>query len=102
LAEQKKARAKPCVELLVLDRLGPHQRLTWSKLYSDSSEDEPQAMVPCADDSIVRVRSHGGWAQYQRMTDPTDGEQWASWSGGLGQCSTMNQMALCTAGSQVW
>jgi hypothetical protein len=102
LDEQKKARAKPCVRLLVMDRLGPHQRLTWSKLYSDSSEDEPQAMVLCGDDSIVRVRSHAGWAQYQRVTDPTNGDQWASWSGGMGQCSTMNQMALCTAGSRVW
>jgi hypothetical protein len=102
LAEQKKARAKPCVEVLVSDRLGPQQRLTWSKLYSESSEDEPQAMVLCADDSIVRVRSHAGSAQYQRVTDPTNEAQWASWTGGMGQCSIMNQMALCTSDNYVW
>lgn len=102
LAEQKKARAKPCVGLQVSDRLGPQQRLTWAKLYSDSSDDEPQAMVLCADNSIVRVRSHAGWAQYQRVTDPTNEAQWESWSGGMGLCSTMNQMALCASDSHVW
>jgi len=56
LAQQKKARAKPCVKLVVSDKLGAHQRLTWSKLYSDASEDCPMAMVICGDGSIVRVR----------------------------------------------
>lgn len=102
LAEQKKARAKPALQLLVSDKLGPHLRLVWTQLYTDSSDDEPSAMVICADNSIVRVRSHGGVAQYQRITSPTTTSQWTTWTGGMGNCSTMNQMALCTVGSKVW
>ena len=102
LAEQKKARATPAVKVEIADYLGPHQRLAWSELYTDSSEDEPQALVICADDSIVRVRSHAGWAQCQRVSSPTTESQWTSWTGGLGQCSILNQMALCASGSYVW
>ena len=102
LAAQKKARAKPCVQLLISDKLGPHLRLTWSQLYSDASDDEPMAMVICSDQSIVRVRSHATYANYQRITDPTVESQWTTWSGGMGQCSEMNQMALCAAGTKVW
>jgi len=102
LAEQKKARAAPYAKVYISDRLGPQQRLHWAKLYGDASEDEPQAMVVTADDSIVRVRSHAGTAQYQRVTDPTVEAQWSAWTGGVGTCSTMNQMALATSGAYVW
>ena len=106
LAQQKKARAKPCVKLVVSDKLGAHQRLTWSKLYSDASEDCPMAMVICGDGSIVRVRSilvtGTSYANYQRITSPTTESQWNTWSGGMGTSSTMNQMALATSGAHVW
>jgi hypothetical protein len=102
LAEQKKPRATPYVKVIISDRLGPQQRLHWSKLYSDASADEPQAMIVTGDDSIVRVRSHAGTAQYQRVTDPTVEEQWTAWTGGVGACSIMNQMALATSGAHVW
>jgi hypothetical protein len=102
LAAQKKARGKPIFQVLVSDKLGPHQRLTWSQLYTDASDDEPHAMVICSDNSIVRVRSHAGTAQYQRITSPTTQSQWTTWTGGMGNCSTMNQMALATSGTKVW
>jgi len=102
LAGQKKARAKPCVKLEIYDKLGPHQRLTWSKLYSDASEDEAQGMIVCGDESIVRVRSHAGSAQYQRVTSPTTVGQWTTWTGGMGSCSTWAQMWLATSGAYVW
>jgi len=102
VAAQKKARGTPIFQVLVSDKLGPHQRLTWSQLYSDASADEPHAMVICSDNSIVRVRSHAGVAQYQRITSPTTTAQWTTWTGGMGNCSTMNQMALCTSGAKVW
>lgn len=102
LAEQKKPRATPYVRLTISDRLGPHQRFHWTKLYSDGSDDEPQAMIVAGDDSLVRVRSHAGTAQYQRVSQPTVEEQWSAWTGGVGTCSAMNQMALAASGANVW
>ena len=95
LAAQKKARAKPYAEVIISDKLGPQQRLHWTKLYSDATDDYPMAMVICADDSIVRVRSNNGTANYQRITDPTVEAQWNTWTAGMGTCSVENQMALC-------
>jgi hypothetical protein len=102
LAEQKKARNKPIFQVLASDFLGPLPRLTWSELYTDSQDDQPHAMVICADDSIVRVCSDSGSARHQRVTDPLTASQWSTWTGGMGTCSTMGQMALATSGSKVW
>jgi len=102
LAAQKKARGKPIFQVLVSDKLGPHQRLTWTELYSNADPDEPHAMVICADNSIVRVRSHSGVAQYQRISNPLTTSQWTTWTGGMGNCSIDNQMALCTSAAKVW
>ena len=102
LAAQKKPRAKPYAQVLITDRLGPQPRFHWTKLYSDATDDYPMAMVICADDSIVRVRSNNGTANYQRITDPTVEAQWNTWTAGMGTCSVMNQMALCTSGTKVW
>ena len=102
LAAQKKARAKPYAEVIISDKLGPQQRLHWTKLYSDATDDYPMAMVICADDSIVRVMSLAGSARAQRITDPEDTDHWDTWSAQVDTCSAMNQMALCTSGTNVW
>jgi hypothetical protein len=102
LAAQKKARGKPIFQVLVSDKQGPHLRLNWTELYTDASVDQPHSMCICDDNSIVRVRSHAGTAQYQRITDPTVEAQWTTWTGGVGTCSVGNQMALATAGTKVW
>ena len=102
LAAQKKARAKPYAEVMISDRIGPQQRLHWTQLYTDETDDYPLAMVICADDSIVRVMSDNGTAKYQRITDPDDSDHWDTWTGGMGSCSVLNQMSLCTSGTKVW
>jgi hypothetical protein len=102
LAAQKKPRTNPIFQVLVSDKLGPHQRLTWTELYTSADTDEPHAMIICNDNSIVRVRAHAGNAQYQRVTSPTTPAQWATWTGGVGTCSTLYQMALATSGAKVW
>jgi hypothetical protein len=102
LAAQKKARNTPIFQVVVSDFLGPLPRLTWNELYTDSQDDQPHAMIICADDSIVRVCSDSGSANCQRIMDPTVASQWSAWTGGMGTCSTMGQMALATSGSKVW
>jgi len=102
LAAQKKARGTPCFKLYISDRLGMQYRHHWEQLYSDGVDDYPHAMVIAGDESIVRVLSDNGTAKYQRVTDPTVGAQWESWTGGMGTCSTGYQMALCASGVYVW
>jgi hypothetical protein len=102
LAAQKKSRGKPYFRLYVSDRLGAQYRHHWVQLYSDEVDDYPHAMVIAGDGSIVRVLSDNGTAKYQRVTDPEDSEQWESWTGGMGSCSTGYQMALCASGAYVW
>jgi|GEM_PF-1942269 len=102
LTAQKEARNTPIFQVLISDKLGPHQRLTWTQLYSDAQDDQPHAMVICADESIVRVCSDSGTAKYQRITDPLTTSQWTTWTSTGSSCSTMGQMALATSGTKVW
>lgn len=105
LAAQKKARAKPYVSVLLWDKLGANQRLTWSQLYTDAVDDRPMAMCIAGDNSIVRAYSEGaGNLHWQRITDPTVEAQWNTWTDGSTQCSHMNQIYLVAqhSGAYVW
>jgi hypothetical protein len=102
LAEQKKPRAKPYAKVLISDKLGPHARYHWTKLYDDATDDYPCAMIIVSDDSIVRALSDNGTLRTQRITSPTTESQWETWSSSVDSCSTSNQIALCTTGAYVW
>jgi hypothetical protein len=102
LAAQKKARGKPIFQVRISDFQGPLSRFTWTELYSDAEDDQPHAMIICADNSIVRVCSDGGYAKYQRITSPTTESQWTTWTSTGSTCSSLNQMALATYGTKVW
>lgn len=102
LAEQKKPRAKPYVQVRFYDRLGPDLRLTWSQVYSVAGSEMPHAMVIAADDSIVRVRNNAGNVERQRITDPTNESQWNSWTDTTWDCKAGFQVSLATTGAYVW
>jgi len=105
LAAQKKARAKPYVAVLIQDKLGANQRLSWSQCYTDAVDDRPMAMCIAGDNSIVRAYSEGAGNLYsQRVTDPTVEAQWNTWSDRSAQCSHMNQIYLVAqnSGTYVW
>jgi hypothetical protein len=98
LAAQKKARAKPYVRVRIFDMIGVHSRYTWAQLSSDGTDDYPCAACVAGDDSIVRMKVVSGTVYRQRITDPTVGSQWTTWTNTGWTVHSENQVWLCCNG----
>ena len=106
LAAQKALNVIPKVELIVRDQFVSVNRAHWQLLYSGS---EPEGLVggaQASDGSVIRARLEGTALKVQRVTDPQNQSQWASWSTlvSSGGCSTDSSPLVVAdpQGADVW
>ena len=54
--------------------------MSWSRWYTGSETDSPHAACVSADGSLIRVRNESGTIQVSRVTTPSSGDTWNSWT----------------------
>ncbi|MCL4534382.1 MAG: hypothetical protein M1370_04390 [Bacteroidetes bacterium] len=93
-AAQQSPIRQPAIKCRVDDRPIEVPRFTWTSVYPGGEPDYFCAAAICSDGSIVRVRSEASGDFYrQRITDPSQPEQWSTWTLARAGTSTACQVA---------
>jgi len=80
IAAQKAHTRTPYLQVTISDRLAGIRRLRPVQWYAGAEPDEGHAAIVAADGSLIRVRFNGATLYRSRVTTPTIGSTYSSWT----------------------
>ena len=100
---QKAAVRRPYLRVIVSDRHANIRRLRWTQWYAGAEPDNGHAAIVAADGSLIRARFDGTTLYRSRVTTPTSGSTYSSWTTWTPPVTPKaNLIAFAKAGSTLW
>ena len=102
-AAQKASVRRPYLLVSVSDRHAGIRRLRWAQWYAGAEPDNGHAAVVAADGSLIRARFDGTTLYRSRVTTPTSGSTYSSWTTWTPPITPKaNLIAFAKAGATLW
>lgn len=100
-AAQRAARRTPALATTAYAERGGTPILRWAHWYDGAEADVPGACCVTAAGTLIRVRNTGGTIYYSRVTSPTSGSTYSSWTSLATDGASNKGCAISSAGSTV-